>query len=399
MDRAFLHIGTPKTGTSIIQSHLAQNREVLRDMGYLYPITISADEKLYRTYESHHLLTYSIAGWEPFNRYEPETFFEMAEETAAKHSLKTLLLSAENTYWLPRQIVGRELPDEQVFWDEKRQYVEKIAKYLEPYETDIIVYLRRQDRWIESWFNQQVKNGNALISSMEGFIEHHRWLIDYEKLLGIWGDVFGKDRIKVRVYEKQQLPGGLFADYCKVVGIENHEDLPLRKPARYNAQLNRDALEFMNICNSLELDGQQKWWLRMKVRKVTKQFESQLVFHNQSLLSPDQRADLVERYADMNARIAQEYMGRADGKLFLDPVPDRSEPWEPYPGMSTHKVLEIVMQLLLEMQTELNQLKQGPDARAAEAAKPAEATDPAVLREQQKAADKTYWDAHAWDHQ
>lgn len=396
MEKAVLHIGTPKTGTSIIQSHLAQNREVLRDQGFLYPITISSDPALYRTFESHHLLMYSLAGWEPFNRFCPDTFFEMAEETAAEYKLHTLLLSAENTYWLPRQIVARDLPEEQIFWDEKRKYVEAIHHHLKRYDTEIVLYLRRQDRWLESWFNQQVKNGNALMSSMDEFIEHHRWLVDYQTLLGIWSDIFGKEKVKVRVYEKQQLPDGLFADYCDLVGLSDPDSMPLRKPAKYNAQLNRDALEFMNICNGLDIDAQQRWWLRMKVRKITKQFESQIVFKNQSLLSPDQRADLVDSFEEMNSAIAKDYLGRPDGRLFFDPAPDRNESWQPYPGMSNTKILEIVMQLLLELQSELGALQsKGQDSSTGDGVKSDEGPDKNKLI----AADRDFWIKHIWDYQ
>lgn len=391
MKKVFLHIGTPKTGTSIIQSHLAQNRGALRDLGYLYPITISADEKLYRTYESHHLLTYSIADWEPFNRYSPENFFQMAESTAAENDIETLLLSAENTYWLPRQIVGRDLPEEAVFWEEKRSYVRNIREYLKSYETKIVIYLRRQDRWLESWFNQQVKNGNALIENMDQFVEHHRWLVDYEKTLSIWADEFGTENMIVRVYEKEQLPNGLFEDYCEQVGIADPDLLPLQKPARYNAQLNRDALEFMNICNSLSMDFQQRWWLRMKVRKITKQFESQLVFHNQSLLSPDQRIRLVSSYADMNSTIAKTYLGRPDGVLFKEAPPVADENWQPYTGLSSQKVLEIVMQLLLEIQAE--------QAANGHASATGQEKSKLVTDDEQQSADRAYWAENIWHHQ
>ena len=98
LKKVILHIGSPKTGTSIIQSHLCQNRLALKEKGFFYPITISSDESLYRTFESHHLLTYSWADWEPFNKFDSNAFWERTCQSAEEHKLHTLLLSAENAY-------------------------------------------------------------------------------------------------------------------------------------------------------------------------------------------------------------------------------------------------------------------------------------------------------------
>ncbi|ECK1948373.1 hypothetical protein FQV93_06695, partial [Campylobacter lari] len=38
---AYVHIGTPKTGTTSIQKFLNDNREALKQIGYYYPVTLS----------------------------------------------------------------------------------------------------------------------------------------------------------------------------------------------------------------------------------------------------------------------------------------------------------------------------------------------------------------------
>jgi hypothetical protein len=59
------------------------------------------------------------------------------------------------------------------------------------------------------------------------------------------------------------------------------------------------------------------------------------------LLSPAERADLVVRYSETNAEIAREYMGRDDGVLFRDPLPDPGQPWDQYDGSSSQALSEI----------------------------------------------------------
>jgi hypothetical protein len=48
------------------------------------------------------------------------------------------------------------------------------------------------------------------------------------------------------------------------------------------------------------------------------------------VFSPQQRLELIEQYAEENAAIAREYLGREDRKLFYDPLPDPDEEWQPY---------------------------------------------------------------------
>jgi len=353
IDKAIFHIGCPKTGTSIIQSHLAQNRKVLRDKGVLYPITISSDKNLYKTFESHHLLAYSWANWSTFNRFNTDWFFERVNQTGIKYSLHTLLLSAENTYWLPTQVVAREKPDREKFWKEKNDYVQRIFNDFKGYDTKIIIYLRRQDRWIESWYNQQIKNGNNLPSDMMEVVEHHDYLLDYEKLLEVWANSFGKENIIVRVYEKEQLENGLLQDFLNVTNLGNADEYPVVKKPRFNAQLSRDAVEFLNVCNALSLSEEDNRWLKILVRKITNQFDQNIVFKNQSFLSPTQRVDVLNYYKEMNQRIAEKYLERDDKKLFYELWPNDAELWVPYSGLSPEFNLKVLVPMMIELRKEL----------------------------------------------
>lgn len=348
MKKVIFHLGTPKTGTSIIQSHLAQNRARLRSNGFFYPVTISSDRQLYRTFESHHLLAYSVAGWEPFSRYRPEDFLRRTLKTCREYNLHTLLLSAENTYWLPRQIVGKEKPDETSFWEEKRNYMERFRNLFSNCDMQIIIYLRRQDRWLESWYNQQVKNGHVLPHNVYEFAEHCEYLMNYRRYIEVLSEVFGRNNIIVRVYEKEQLPEGLFDDFSKHSGIGDPKNFPLHHPARSNSQLLPEALEFMHICNNLEADPQTKRELRLLIRKVTKQFENEIVFQRQDLLTPNDRHKLLDQYDTDNRWIAQEYLGRNDGALFMEGFTDELAEKRTAETLTSEQVVKIIMQIFLQ---------------------------------------------------
>lgn len=387
--RVIFHIGAPKTGTSIIQSHLAQNREVLRDKGYLYPITISSIESLYRTFESHHLLTYSWADWEPFNKFDPAGFWQRIEATAEEYNLHTLILSAENTYWLPRQIAEHEQPEEDEYWAEKKAYIERVYEDLKHFETKIVVYLRRQDRWIESWFNQQIKNGRHLKNDMMEFVNHHHFLLDYHRLIGMWAQVFGHENIIARPYEKKQLQDGLLEDFLQTTGIGTADDFPLRQKGRHNAQLTPDAMNLINICNGLELDPGDSYWLRLQIRKLTNQFDSQAKFLNQGLLSPQSRITVLEKYAPINERVAKDFMMRSDGTLFHEEWPDPNDNWEPNHEVNTSFMTEVLLKLIFQV-------------RAKDAPSPVSVSsesDVSLTAEEISELDQQIWNERLWDYE
>jgi len=219
------HIGQPKTGTSYIQSHLAQNRNKLREFGIYYPVTISSNKKLYKTFESHHLLTYSLAGWEPFNLFSPELFMSDTKSICKKENMHTMLLSAENVYWLPTSVLLTESTSDDEFWDKKESYINSIKKYLKDFDVKIVLYIRRQDQWLESWYNQQIKNGFHVKPDLDEFVNNHRPLLQYDKMADLWSRYFGKDNTIIRVYEKEKLKKGLLHDFCETIGLFHEDDI------------------------------------------------------------------------------------------------------------------------------------------------------------------------------
>jgi hypothetical protein len=73
------------------------------------------------------------------------------------------------------------------------------------------------------------------------------------------------------------------------------------------------------------------------------------------LLSPSARRRLVDDQLDNYGYIAREYMGRTDGQLFLDPLPEPDMPWEPSmltPQQAVEEALAVIAADLLLMPKE-----------------------------------------------
>jgi hypothetical protein len=69
---------------------------------------------------------------------------------------------------------------------------------------------------------------------------------------------------------------------------------------------------------------------------------TQNAYQEHLLLSPSQRLEILQCYADTNAHIARKYLGREDGVLFEEPSTDPTVEWTPYPGLSEEVLRAIV---------------------------------------------------------
>jgi len=159
------------------------------------------------------------------------------------------------------------------------------------------------------------------------------------KQVSIWAKVFGKENICVRPYEKQQYVGGdIFSDFLHQLGLEMTDEFQ-KPPRQINTSYRVDALEAMRLLNALPLACHQEIDALLQRYSDTKGRDGDWPY---ALLSPAQRLSVCEFYAEANASIARNFLNRSDGRLFYEPLPDPSEPWQPYPGLSDAQIVEII---------------------------------------------------------
>jgi len=211
MRRLFLHIGAHKTGTTALQQNMAQNRVLLGVCGVAYVSSPSAG----------HLHPY--LGPVANGRLLPEGFMVLdpdglvARLRAAEHDL--VVASSENFS----------------FFFHKAQIV-ALEQVLRPLfdEITIVSYLRRQDRHAVSHHQEGAKPHRQAEGDLWGHAPTALPLpnpaqdlyLDYDRRLGLWAEVFGADRMILRVYDRAMLKSGdIFADFLSVIGL-NISGLP-----------------------------------------------------------------------------------------------------------------------------------------------------------------------------
>jgi hypothetical protein len=329
----YLHIGSPKTGSTALQYFFAHNQERLRHEGICYPrykrnpsihnhlyfsnLVVKAGAKRHREASARDR---SLA-----RRRIIAYMQKVINEAGSCHSI---LISCEEMFFARDPFI---LADIQVLFTSIR----------------LVVYLRRQDQFIESYYLQYYKMGKIRepIHSHK-FLKDDFWL-DYHARLESWAAVFGHDCIIVRPFEKSQLRNAdLFSDFLfNVFGIERCVDFERPKADRSNPRVDPDAYAIIAFLNSFNLPRKQ---IRGIIKRVLDLPMSPNDQNRQvSLLTPTECQEILNRFDQQNRKIAASYLRQSEGTLFKTPPPDPSTLREPHTGFSDERATRILLWIMI----------------------------------------------------
>jgi hypothetical protein len=288
-----LHLGMDKTGTSAIQQFLHINREVLRKQaGLCYP-----QAGLWNDY-SHHPFAFSIIEQ---NGYTKENISRLVKELESEtQGAAKVLISSECLFKTP------DHPNFPLFQNQLFTLFDHVSA---------VIYVRRQDLWLESRYKHSVKSGQE--------IPLHKlatpFFCDYFQFIENWARILGRENIVVQPYEKEQfLANSIFPDFLQAIGLKDREEFarPLNK---VNDSLCNRGTAFKKLFNPLLKQahlGDRLNQLLLAYAQIStpKQPAS-------SLLSEKERARIIARYKPVNAHIARTYRPNGPEFLFLNNLP------------------------------------------------------------------------------
>ncbi len=287
MTRTFyIHIGFAKTGTTTIQSGLALNRAALMDGGYYVPVAGAAKET--------GKITLRVLG-RSLERFtaDAEQLFAEFERVPAHH----VIISHEKFRLMSKNRI-------RAIWNLLPADAEAV----------IVVYLRRQDRHLQSIWSQLVKSMSTDLS-FEDFVDKitAKRNLDYHKMLDRWASVFGAHRIRVRLFDEVIGQGDLFHDFLATCDIPNPSQF--HSPPRKNESPSIKSLEVIRWV-SIDATQQDDQPLPHSVRQslsrhLYKQMDC-LGWNDTKpqLLTPQLQQRIFNRYAKSNAAVAQKYLNR-----------------------------------------------------------------------------------------
>jgi hypothetical protein len=290
--KLIVHIGANKTGSSAVQRFLSMNSLALRAEGIIVPdndFRIADNTQGFHVFGFQRLLNSPLEG-----RKQLEDAIDAVD--LAYPRATAILLSAENLAANPAA--------PSLFED-----------LVEKYDTRVIIYIRRQDEFLlsswQQWHSKIWVDFWAWVISVVGMLG------DWRAYLENWETVIPRDKITVRIFERSKLEGGdVIADFYSMLGISK----PLSALAYPKRTVNpsfSDAIMDLVKGNELIFRNVHDNDFYNFVVKMTG--DKYMKTARQSPISISQRKSIIKRYKPQNDWVKKAYFPHIEGELFSPP--------------------------------------------------------------------------------
>lgn len=278
--KLILHIGTHKTGTTALQNFCMINYELLKkyDIDYLPQDTI---------WGGHHNLGWAFRGnavaIEKYCNYKDVGVLNHLKSSIENSSCSKILLSSENFFLM----------------DDKK-FAKLFFDTFKDYNIKVLVYLREQSDFLESWYYELVRADYCCLSeSFEEFIKNPRYELDYFEILFKWMKFIGKDNIEVISYSEVKKHNLLYFSFLNYLGVNAINEFKL--PNSTNERVNyTQLLEILEINKKgLELEVRNELVRNVIMNKDLQKLE------NISFIDNKIKSNITNKYFSSNKKLKE----------------------------------------------------------------------------------------------
>lgn len=284
----YLHIGTHKTGTTALQHYLNYNRDVLEAVGWLYPQSGCPGGATY----GHHEVASSFLGRGEFD-------IGLLREEIDRSKCSRIILSSEEFEFC--------------------RDPNPITRAFDGLDVWVVVYFRRQDDFVLSEYNQNVKMG-SYCKSLSDFASQleERGRLDYFAICSRWAGVIGRERVLANIYRPKE---SIVTHFFHLLGLECGACI---QPPRIHSNLSVDArlIGALRVVGQLREEGINEGFskeMRMYVREFGKSLDQK---HKFSLMNVADRRHFLQRFETSNTEFFKHFAG---GEEFADPGVENAE--------------------------------------------------------------------------
>lgn len=242
MKKCILHIGVHKTGTSYLQGALCDNKERLYDQGIYVSDVLKPQHGVIARYA---LPNNDI---QFFRRRLGETTPEKIR--AWRDAVDKELDSITSDINLSDHTLV--LSDEQLSVFHKKPDIDSVYDLISSRfdDIDVVVYIRPQHERLVSGYIENIKTGRDTPLNISQFsnADEAPGYLRYDKVIERWSGVFGKENMKVRIYQREKLLGrDIVRDFLEPYGVDPSD---FSKPKTSNDGLSSSAIALMRMMNS-----------------------------------------------------------------------------------------------------------------------------------------------------
>ena len=315
MKTLYIHIGTPKTGSSAIQAFLRQNQHVLEEKGVYYPRFPFRYDYVLR------------------NR---NGYFLRGERLGSRHPdfVEGMRLIGEAFEKYPNIILTEE-----GIWYETRKWHNQLSDIMRKkrYDVKIIVYIRRQDEYVLSRWNQFIKSyfykyrdRKTDDAIWENYLQRalKDSKLNYFTTLKRLEEIYGEGNVLVRRYDRSYFSGGksICADFLQTIGLEQTDEYTDAEVA-VNPSLSPNTAEIQRILNTVVINQAEENVDDVLLLRDLLLSYSGLSRENYpcSMFSEEEAEEFMKHYHKGNCKVAKKYFGEEE----LFPLRGKAAPkWE-----------------------------------------------------------------------
>jgi hypothetical protein len=300
MKTLYLHIGIPKTATSSIQQFCSINNAVMKTYGYCYPPTFRHYRNVNDVCNAHFLI--GVIKDKDGVRDTQRELLEFGQGLERLHKcfeeFDNIVISDEKI-WFSSSYVVTDL------WERLKADADAYH-----YTVKLIIYLRRQDEFLSSRWNQLVKEGvckEAWDVHAANAPEALSGILDYAAKIDGLAEIFGKENMIIRRFDRNAFHGGdIYHDFFECIGLEiTDEYTPYKDDS--NLSLKGNSVEVKRVINTAPGFARTKnaYWRKV----VTRCSPASGNNYSYSLFSKEEADAFLSIYQEKNERIAAEYIG------------------------------------------------------------------------------------------
>lgn len=286
----YIHIGFMKTGTSAIQNFLKSNFSFLQENNFYFPPT---NEKAmnYLAFSLLDEIPSFIHHTLPIDR---KTLYKNLLKEIQNSKQDNIILSTEAFYLISTDyFLGDEAPIRLFDFLNKKKFNIKI-----------IGFIRRQDEYLETQYNQHIKTHNfwnLYSKDIFCFYNEKKELFNFNKIINRWSEVFGKENIILKVYNKKS---DSVLDFLKILKIKNVTNYNTNNDI--NPKLSFKALDFMQKANKFNIDKSTAKKNYLLVDLIENSIKETTVNYN--LLNFEESESIMNDFFDENLELSNRFL-------------------------------------------------------------------------------------------
>lgn len=272
--KLILHVGTPKTGTTSLQTYLGKKQRKLRGKGILYPHNL---EKLnHPSAPRHQWFEKNLVT--AHRRHFLENFKNIVSQI--KSDTHTVILSSEGIY--------------NYWWDFPSESKHILRELNDLFDVQVWVWFREPLGFIESYYKQCIRNpqiennlcyGKDLSFSQMLDIEWFSKHLNYQGFVSECQMLFGENSVCAFEYQ-----GDVVQEVIQKLGLATPHDNPTPKQ---NMSFNNASIALLRTINKYDMKAKDKEHLIPHLKKINEVLNG---YECESLIDSDARKKVLELF-------------------------------------------------------------------------------------------------------